>query len=559
MALLLLVFPLEAAGPGDPPDEISLSDQGFGEQVVRGSSATLDMYFPVPGRYRLGERNVFILVIGHAEILDPAVSTATVFFNDIPLQTWFLTPQNARPREVEIPLPPSLIRSNTNHIQIKFIMRLPREACSDTEHPALTATVFRQTRMRYDYLPGYPRAPQEAPDLGLFPLTLLESRGMEPPRLALVVPDEARQTDLRTALNISAVVGRQAGGRNITMRLLPAKDAMAEVQQAHAVIIGPPSVNSLWDTSTFWNKQSLPLLLEDQGTFRSPDGRPIEETEGVIMDIPSPWTSDMRAVLITGTTEEAVLKAGLTLSRDTTRRALHGDSAVIIKGLGDVTPRSPSSGATRNTLADFTLADLGYSDRKVNGWGAHILTVSFDAPGVTPRGAKAKIFYDNSRVINPNISAMVVTLNDIPIMDTILKTDKGGRSTLDVELPARVLRAGRNSLAVRFYLAPQTSGGTLRGEGENSERTLECGVTPPDLAWGVLYSDSSIHLPPGGSGGTGLGSFPFPFVREGQATNTLFVLPDDLSEAGSVAELAAEFGRHISADVLDLAVTTAGR
>src|SRR5262245_45715596 len=57
-----------------PPHDFSLADQGYSEQTVRGSSATLDMYFPGPGRFQFGDGNVFTLALSHAEVLDPLVS-----------------------------------------------------------------------------------------------------------------------------------------------------------------------------------------------------------------------------------------------------------------------------------------------------------------------------------------------------------------------------------------------------------------------------------------------------------------------------------------------------
>lgn len=546
-----------AAAPDDPPSEFSIADQGFGEQTLRGSSATSDMYFPGPGRYRIGEGNVFTLVLGHAEVLDPSFSTVTVFFNGSPVRTWFLIPETGQAREIPIYIASGAIRPDINHVMLRFTMRLPREACIDTEHPALIATVYRQTRIKYDLLLNLPLLPRESPDLGRFPLTLMEPSSIKPDRLAIVVPDDPSPLELRASLNVAAAVRRYAGARPVDMHLLRAGEAADELPEAHVIIIGRPRANNLWDTQELREiRSSIKLIDRDKGIFQYSEGVLVDENDGVVLDVSSPWNKDLRAVLLTGATEEAVLRTSLALGSDIARKELHGDEAVITKRPIEVAP--PKS-VSEGTLTDFTLANLGHSGRHVTGWGSHVLTVPFDTVGVPARGARAKIIYDHSRLVNPNVSALGVSLNGTPLTDAPLKADREGRSTLEVQLPANALHPGRNILSVRFNLAPQVGGGEVRLGRDNTERVLSCGVLPPDLAWGVLYSDSSIHLPPGTMGGASLGSFPFPFIREGKADNLLLVLPDDLAFIGRVPELASEFGRAITSNIVDLPVATAGR
>src|SRR5688500_13559033 len=92
---LISVHSLGAAGPEDLPAEHSLADQGFGEQTLRGGSPSLDFYFPGPGPLRIGDNNVFVLAMSHAEIVDPAVSTISIVMNGVPIHTRMLTPAEA--------------------------------------------------------------------------------------------------------------------------------------------------------------------------------------------------------------------------------------------------------------------------------------------------------------------------------------------------------------------------------------------------------------------------------------------------------------------------------
>ena len=160
-------------------------------------------------------------------------------------------------------------------------------------------------------------------------------------------------------------------------------------------------------------------------------------------------------------------------------------------------------------------SDLGYADRMLKGWGLSNVSYAFTTTGVTPPGGKVNLLYSHTKVINPGRSSLVVSLNGVPLLDTQLKADIADRQSLEVQFPQRALRQGRNVLTVQFGLTPL-----------NSAPYEGCYYVPPDLAWGVVYSETAIHLPEGTPGGATLGSFPFPFVRSGTAADTVIVLPD---------------------------------
>ncbi|MCX6021687.1 MAG: cellulose biosynthesis cyclic di-GMP-binding regulatory protein BcsB, partial [Chloroflexi bacterium] len=373
----------------------------------------------------------------------------------------------------------------------------------------------------------------------------------------------AQPTDLRAAMNIAGTVGRRLGGRSVIMRMLRASDAKGVLSTpigSHAIVIviGRPSVNSLWDALPAGStKLQIPLLDRDSGKFQGFDGQPVREIDGVVQDILSPWNPDFRTVLISGATDEAVTRAAFSLASDTSRRALQGNAGIITER--PVDPNQSAITNAREILTEFTLADLGFLDRTVNGWGVHELTASFDSSGVPARGARADIVFDHSNVLNSEMSAVSVSLNNIPLADIGLTVGQTGRKTLSVPFPARVLKTGRNVLTVRFQFTAPNSGTPIKTDKETGEAVYFCGSPPADLAWAVLYADSTIVLPPGATGSAGLGSFPFPFIREGRNTNTLLVLPDDLREAVLAPELAATLGRTFTADMVDLPVVLAGK
>ena len=545
-ALLLALQPRVAAA--DEPTEFTLAQQGFGDQVLRGSTAGIDIFFPGPGRYRVGERNILTIVTSHAEILDPTISIATVFFNEVPLHSWFLTADLARIRDVPILVPRTLIRPDTNRVQVRYTLRLPGEACADIEHPALNATVHNRSRIQYDVQAQAPRNPLEAPDLARFPLTFLDPGTSQVNSVALVVPDSPADTDLQAALNIAGTLGRRSESRALQLQLLPVSAASRILSAGSVVVIGQPANNNLWDILVRQaDRLPLPLLNRQNGQFRSFSGGPVAPSHGVLMDIQSPWNAEGRALLVTGGTPEAVLGASLALSTDTARRTLSGNAAIITEYV--LRPSVSGTSASASAGAVFTLQDLGYNDTTVFGWGTHIVSIVFNSSGEVSKNGAARLVYGHTRVINPSLSSVAVSLNGIPLIDASLKDDVSDRAVLEVQLPGRSIKPGRNVLSVQFALTPRPTGSSPEG----------CPSVPPQLAWAVLHGDSHINLPPSTTSGARLSTFPFPFIKEGKSDALLVVLPDDVNDASHAAALAAELGQWVLFDLLDIPTTTASR
>jgi hypothetical protein len=371
-----------------------------------------------------------------------------------------------------------------------------------------------------------------------------------------VVPDQPQQAHRQAAMDLAGTLARRSGGRALQLRLLPLREALKVASTADFVIVGQPAdYGATWSTAIGPALQNqLGVTADSSGRLVTRAGQVVDAANGLVAEIGSPWDADRRIVLATGTTPDGFKRAAVGLGSDTARRTMAGPVAVITDD-----PREPEAARQRSleSLTDFTLSDLGFPDRSVQGWGNHLFNIAFDSTGIPQRGATARIIYDHSRVVNSGVSAVAISLNDIPLIDAALVLDRTDRAVLEAQLPPKVLRVGRNVLQVRFSLAPRR-GGTGPGESVSSNQ-MDCRSLPPELAWAVVFSDSSIHLPPGTAGGAGLGSFPFPFVREGRVSDTLLVLPDDILEAENAASFTAEFARSVNSDLVGLKVTTASQ
>ncbi|GEM_PF-2586351 len=558
LAVLALAFsPGHVTAAGAPKSEYTLTDLGLTDQVQRGGVSTLSLYFPGPGRYSLGGDGLFTLSLNYAQVVDPATSMVSVVFNGIPLRTWPLVSEQAAQHEVSIAVPLSVLREDVNLVEVRFFMQIPGTGCGNSDHPSLYATVFKQTRLSYTYAPGPVMNPLPPPDLSRFPITLLDPSPGQEDRLVLVVPDDPSQAEWQAAVDVGAAVGRYGGSRHLALTLLPAREADAQLAGGSSVVIGRPRESTIWQPLRAASAQ-LPFAPGAGATpaFTSASGEPVAADQGVLMELDSPWNRDYRTVVVTGASDEAVLRAALALAGKTARQALHGNAAVVTQRPTDPFAGGAAAPADGKSPLEFSLEDLGFADQRVDGWGTHRLSIPFEAPFLPVHGAHARIVYDHTRLLNGAVSSVTLALNDLPLRDTSLADTGAGRPGLEVDLPASILRTGRNVLSVQFHLSWPLVSATEDALAASGGFATACTPPPSDLAWAVLYAASSIQLPPGGTVVSGLAALPFPFVQSGRTGNLLVVAPDDAGGAHQLAALAAYLGRTTTSDLIDLSVTT---
>jgi hypothetical protein len=375
-------------------------------------------------------------------------------------------------------------------------------------------------------LPPATPTPSLRADLALYPVPFFE-RPLEYPPVYFVLPDNPSTTDLSAAATIAAGLGKSSNGE---IRLASALDTQVPIDirdNHHLIVIGRKGTNR------FLDQLDLPLRLDDPA---------LPEDQGVIQELVSPWNPMRMILVVTGKSDEGLFKASQALNQEAHVLSMQGAVAIV----QSVSPHEPVE--DRQLGVDFTVADLGYEEEVVYGVGFHTLDYQFSMPvGFTlDEEARFNLYFGHARITNPTYSSLDVHCNGVPIDSVLLDERNASGGTLEVTLPSRLIRPGRNELRISI---------AMNLDDENQGLVLDA-----EQLWTVVYSHSSLHLPfitqevePS------LDLFPYPFNKRPNLSGLLLVLPDHarLFDYDLMLQVAAGLGAADRGDYLALDVTTA--
>jgi len=375
-------------------------------------------------------------------------------------------------------------------------------------------------------LPPPTPTPSLSADLALYPVPFFE-RPLEYPSVYFVLPDNPSTTDLSAAATIAAGLGKFSNGE---IRLASALDTQVPVDirdNHHLIVIGRKGTNR------FLDQLDLPLRLDDPA---------LAEDQGVVQELVSPWNPTRMILVVTGHSDDGLSKASQALNREAHLLSMQGAVAIV----QSVSPPEPVE--SRQLDVDFTVADLGYEEEVVYGVGFHTLDYHFSMPvGFTlDEEARFNLYFGHAGIASPTSSFLDVRFNGIPIASVLLDERNASVGTLEVALPSRLIRPGRNG--IRISIAMNL---------DNEDQGL---VLDAEQLWTAVYSHSSLHLPfTPQDVEPSLDLFPYPFNKRPSLSGLLLVLPDHarLFDYDLMLQVAAGLGAADRGEYLALTVTTA--
>lgn len=291
----------------------------------------------------------------------------------------------------------------------------------------------------------------------------------------------------------------------------------------------PLNVNTMITAiaSTRRGEGQMVSSLDRDDYFFVQNGQPVPEEDGVLQEIVSPWDPVKAILLITGTSDQAVHKASQALSLETHFPSMKGPSALV----REVHPSPP---ITKTVSADFTLADLGQSNRVIYGiYGQEVGYWFYVPPGwQLTNNAYFELHFGHSKAIDYQNSTLTVLLNRSPLADMTLDESNAEEGVLKVKLPdSRINHGTSNHLVIRVQM---------------QVREEECNRVEAKQVWLTISQDSLFHLEHRVQGGItlDLDYFPFPFSEQPDLNDVLFVLPSasGAAEQEGVLRLAALLG-----------------
>lgn len=447
-------------------------------------------FFTVPQNWQPTGTNTLFLDLAYFENLT-RVSDATegvrlssvvdIFIDDRLIASVVLTSENVGNQVLEIPLPNDILADPETRTHGITLALEAQDACNagvDTRVVIDGSKSFLQ----FQY--------QEFPpvlDLALYPRPFFNRIIGENISSALIVlADEPTEQDVQAAANIAAGLG-QLTRDDLRLQVVPFSALTAETRASNQIIAigtadGNPYIQAMYDNN------QLPSQRAADGTL-SLEGRAIESDDGVVQIASNPDNNSLAALIITGQTPDAVVKASSAMAGQPSVYGLGGPILVV----EDV---NLAGEPIDNTFFDeaFTLRDLGFDeDIIIDGSGIQSFTIDFDLPrnAVLTENAYFDMIYNYSASLNSQQATVTLLMNETPIASAYLN-DRGPVSAsaeVGTQFDARRIRA---------FISPSTvnPGETnrlqiivdMRGE-------QECEVPNANAIWFTVGNNSEFSLP----------------------------------------------------------------
>jgi hypothetical protein len=519
---------LDPAATEAPPAQIPLLD---GETVTyRGVLVHVDRWIPLPEQWDLTRPALLEIHFSHSPVLIERLSSMTVSINDNAVDSAFLSVENARNGVVRWEVPSEYLKlGEMNKINITAKMRSDLELCDDVHSPALWLTLEDESKLIVRY-----REKPVTLDVSRFPTSYLrpdifysESKGQS--RHAMIVIPANPSAEV---LNAVAVVSARFGASTrfpkgaLAVRQVASLDEVigAELAKDNLIIIGH---------TEFLNKfTAIGLAL---GEVDASAGF------GHLIEARNPWNIGRRALILTGSNDEALAKAVTAVSLphlSETWAPRDPDDTPARAVTFKTTPAIPEAAqASAPKTATISLADLGSTDLTQRGKFHHYVRVAFPNPYVgrirqEPTGAFIRLYLSHSELLVPQTSSLLIRINGEPVRSIRLTPRTARRLEADVLIPEKFLSARSLVADLEFFL---------------DIGDPDCHYNFPEMAWVTVFDSSFIAYPLVEGTTTSLRSYPWVAGKEPNLNGLVFVVGTEATDAELtvVSNTAAFLGKSL--------------
>ncbi len=355
-------------------------------------------------------------------------------------------------------------------------------------------------------------------DLTFFPRPLYQGSFLKEDAL-LVIPEDPTAAELQSAMIVASGLGARTFGGMVLDLTTDKKMTTAQQKANHIVYVA--KANSLPNLDAL----KLPLPLS-KGSFNFEPEKSADI--GVVQLVNSPWEKAHSVLLVSGNTDQGIIKAAQAVSSGFFRTNTAPNLALV--------EEVKTAESLVATSIDRTLAEMGYSNSLFNNRGTDAISYTFDIlPGWTlASDASFDLVFGNSALLNFTRSGLTILLNNNPIGSVRLSdiTSANATNKVNIKLPAKAAISGKNSLEVQASLYPID----------------DCAPLDAQNLWINLWPESSLHLPltrlPSNPlVDLNLGIYPAPFTYFPDLDNNAFVLQhNDLDSWRSAMLIANYFG-----------------
>lgn len=424
-----------------------------------------------------------------------AGATLTVRFNE---QNLYSAKFISRDGSLTFDLPAGPFRSGRNTVELLAFLPLEEDRdCIVPNHPARWLEFGPTSQISLTVEPL--ATPLSLAD---FPLSFEVMGDDSSGQVTFVVPDAPDNQELSALAAVAFVLARESVSQP-GWSVVPAGRFDPDALAGPVVLVGVAGRNSYVDQLAPANGGGAGWL-----SLARPD-----------------WSRGQPVLAVGGPDGQAVLQAANALADPLARLKMEGDTVVVDELPGDESQALPEQ---------FTLADLGYSERVARGAGEHSLIYTFDIPFKwSPEDGRLALHFAHSALADPRVASLTVRLNGFTVADIRLDAPESPSDRVEFSAPKRLLRPGRNFLRLAFdFGAP----------------VQLCEAGSAEGPWAAVRPDTTLTLPHGDKGGRiSLNDFPYLFASPVDLADLTVALPSeststDLADALNLVRVLSPHG-----------------
>jgi cellulose synthase operon protein B len=348
----------------------------------------------------------------------------------------------------------------------------------------------------------------------------------------VVVPENPSEDEIRAALITTGAFGRMTRGE-LPMQVITAGQLTSELQSSSdLVFVGKPAGLPIL------GQLGLPIPVEGLNYSDTQ----IQQDDGLLQAVNSPWASGRFVLTVSGNSDAAVVKAAQALSTGNIQTGLRADYSIVAEvrpsSPGAITPSTPSISNPEGT----TLLDIGYGMQTSLSIGTNWFSYDFVIPsGFVPTDKPSmELVYSHSAMIDPDRSGFDVYLNDELVGSAQFTEETAQIGVAKINLPAYILNMGNNRLDITAELVPRNSCSSFTFSG----------------MWMSILPESTLHIPLRQVEGRDmpaqdLKAYPYPFIGDPSLSSTTFVLSENEASTWNAAgTIAKDLGNQSFGGIL---------
>lgn len=312
---------LQSTEQRNKQEPISLKRLGYADQTVLGlGQNTLSYTFILPND-QMPEMLTLHTVFSHSVFTYQDHSLLTIAINGIKQSSLRLLPSNENRESWTIKIPGNVLNPGKNSLTYTFDLHIPQENCGTRFYFQAWGLIHAESTIQTTFLRTLPRI-----ILSHFPLSFGA-------KTLIIVPNTLSTEEINPIVQFFLKLGALLGFDSPVFHVVGANEANLSILKSYNnILIGTPQSNP------WLAKAMAPLKIEhDKVSLYDKDNKLSfinEAPLGVVQLIDSPWNNDGNALLITGTSNDAVSWAMRLLTDDKLRTQLTGNVATVnMKGI----------------------------------------------------------------------------------------------------------------------------------------------------------------------------------------------------------------------------------